>query len=383
MVPIQPTSLWSYLHFSSWEKPFYLDHFFYVSWEDALWDILPQIGVTPSIRKHATALVPSFFCPDVVENMANHGLKSIYYPVDEHFQTDPMLFAQWLETHQPQVVVILHAVGITNQLWQHTKVWLPSLPKNCLLIEDSVHRVVNPANISLAHENHVVIDSLRKVSPVPGSNFFAMAGRFEQSAKNVDQPYRTTVLWWWLVFQLCLGISTLIRWNPWQRFWNFRAEQTMLIGYDYIGDSSVSNNGWLWAKKIARYLDFDKIEKSKQEQVTAYNAILVTGIQTNRDTNLTLFSIPNIPLTDRGLLRGFPIILPLSTAQKTLDDLRTKGLIVRFELNDCPWSQQRKVVYLPLGPHLSTNDIRKIASTVVESCQTMNDNNTDNFRKNK
>lgn len=366
MTPIQPTQLWSYLWFKTTKIPSSLDHFFYVSWEDALWDLLQQMEVPAD----STALVPSFFCPDVVTNMAAHGVTSIYYPVDANFQTDPVVFKRWLEKYQPKVVVILHAVGITNKLWQECDIWLPALPKDCLLVEDSVHRVVNPQGIKLLTPNHVVIDSLRKVIPLPGSNLYTVVNRFRSRQHQHDAWYRTMVLWWWVIFQSCLGVSQLVPNRGWQRSWNLRAEQAMLIGYDLIGDSQQSNLGWKWAQVLAAHINFEKIKRTKQAQVAVYYSLLA-------EKHFDSFSVPVIPKSDWELLRGFPLILPVKkmgpskaakiirTAEETLQILRAHGLMIRFELTDCPWSKDQKVVYLPIGPHLSLRKVTAIAHTIV------------------
>lgn len=50
-----------------------------------------------------------------------------------------------------------------------------------------------------------------------------------------------------------------------------------------------------------------------------------------------------------------------------LKKLRKEGLLIRFELDDSPWSQTRKVIYLPLGPHVSHADIMWIIDTVTKT----------------
>jgi hypothetical protein len=358
MLPIQPTNWWSYLHQQKITIPDSLSHYFYTSWEDALWNLLLYFQIKPG----STALVPAFFCGDVVANMADHGLDSVFYPVNQSLQSDPKVFKQYLKKYQPQVVIIFHAVGITNPLWQQRKVWLSALPKNCLLIEDSVHRVIDPSTIKLISARHVVIDSLRKVVPIPGANVF-MDRRFDDLAQY-QQPnysYSYALLFWWLTFQLCLLISQLSISISWSKLWNKLAEQTMLRGYDLIGDNPTGGAGWQWAKWLAAHLDINKITSSKQRQVKKYQQALTPSL---KKKNSPFFAIP-FPDSDAGLLRGYPLGIKIKLAPKILTYLRSQGLLTRFELNDCPWSTKYKIIYLPLGPHLNHKQISWVCQTTT------------------
>jgi hypothetical protein len=358
MTPIQPTGF----HYFSWKPtnscPTDLKHLFYASWEDALWDLISYFNIPPD----SIVLAPSFFCGDVVHNMADHGLHTIFYSVDQNFITSPQTFAALLKKHQPQVVIIFHPVGITNLLWQHTHKWLPSLPANCLLIEDSVHRIIDPTTLKLVADRHVVIDSLRKVAPVPGANLYLQPHHKLQAPSAFQNPnYSWHVLGWWIVFQLCLTFQQLLPFWQWQKWWNNLAEKSMLKGYDVIGDSKIATAGWKWAQWLAAHLDIEKIHQTKAMQVALYQSQLVSTLQNKP----TFFTIP-FAASDAPLLRGFPVGLHIKSASKVLNALRKKGLLVRFELNDSPWSQKYKVVYLPLGPHLNTRQIKWVINTLIE-----------------
>lgn len=357
MLPIQPTNIWHYLDWQPLIIPPTLHHQFYASWEDALW----QLIVYFQLAQDSITLVPDFFCGDVISNMQSHGLKPIFYNVDQFLRTDPYYFANQLKEIQPSVVVIFNAVGITNQLWNQKEVWLPHLPKNCLLIEDCVHRVVDPNTISLLTSRHIVIDSLRKVVPIPGANLY-IDSQFStlKAPENTNHRYSFLVIGWWLAFQLCLLFSQILPIRTWWLFWNKLAEKSMLIGYDYIGDSPTSTAGWWWAKKIAKHLSPKKISTSKIKQVNQYQKMMATLLTI---PNIHFFAIP-FSKNDTGLLRGFPVGLKIDSAEKTLTELRQKGLLLRFELNDSPWSEKYKIIYLPLGPHLNQNQ-------VDWACQTM------------
>jgi hypothetical protein len=346
MISVQPTGLHHYLRKDSFVIPKNLSHFFYASWEDALWDLLRYFA----IPKKSVAMVPAFFCGDVVNNMSKHGLKSVWYPCDENFQTDPKVFRTWLLKHKPKVVAILHAAGITNQLFAHKEIWLDALPEDAILIEDSVHRIVDPEKIRLVAPRHVVMDSLRKVVPLPGSNLYGNKKTLSQLKPTTNWktvPYQISVFGWWGIFQILLALNL-----------NALAEKAMIAGYDIIGDSHVSGTGWPIVRTLAQHLDLNAIEAAKQRQVALYKKHL-SPLWEN-----SAFFLPSYPHSDSGKLRGFPVGLRLKTAQDILKKLRAKGLLVRFELNDSVWSKHNKVVYLPLGPYLSNADAIAVAKVL-------------------
>ncbi len=358
MTPIQPVGWWHYLRWQATTVPENLQHFSYLSWEDALWDLLEYF----SYPKPSTILVPEFFCADVVENMETHGLQHKTYPLDKNLQADPKVFKKLLQEYQPQVVVILHAVGITNQLFAQKDVWLSALPKDTLLIEDSVHRVVNPAEISLISPRHIVLDSLRKVAPIPGTNLFG--GEVLKELKPTDSwktiPYQSAVLAWWMIFQCCLMLALLPN-NRWKKIWNALAEKSMLRGYDWIGDNFSAASGNTVFQWLSLRLDHEKISRTKKTQVELYETLLNPLWKSPALFKLTF------PESDFGNLRGYPVGLELQNAQQILTKMRSKSLLVRFELNDFGWTQKQKIVYLPLGPHVSESQIIQICEILENS----------------
>lgn len=359
-VPVQPVGYYHYFSLNRINIPSNIGHLFYVSWEDALWDLLSHLQYT----KPTTALLPEFFCGDVVSSMICHGLKPVYYPVDKNFYTNPQVFAKYLDKHKPSVVVILHSVGITNQLFAQKKVWLPSLSPETLLIEDSVHRIVDPQKIDLISPRHVVIDSLRKVVPVPGSNLYGHKEfiNFKSPIWQQAFNYQLKVFWFWLLFQLFLKTGVLWPSISIKNYLYSKAEKTMIIGYDKIGKSYTPASGWsLWGI-MSKHLDLAKIYKTKKIQVNIYKQKLKHLLK-----NSNFFEI-NIPESDYGFLRGFPLGINVRNSSTILHKIRNNGLLLRFELNDSIWSTKHKVVYLPIGPHLTNKDIYTVCGILAKSC---------------
>lgn len=356
---IQPTGKTYFQRKNTWALPPGIAHKFYASWEDTLWDLL-LVAKTPAGAK---VLVPEFFCGDVVKNMRVHGLQTVWYPVDQQLQTNPLVFAEYVAQHQPAVIVIFHPVGISNTLFQHRSKWLSVIPVETILIEDCVHRVLQPQDIQLIHPRHVVMDSLRKVVPLAGSNVFGSPEflNFSPTASWKTWWYQVLVFGWWGMFQFFLLTGQLPFGQPWNRLMNWFAEKAMLAGYEVIGDNRLAGQAWspfLWG---AKHLNIRHIRTSKKKQVALYQKELGQIWK-----NSKVFSIP-FSSYDAEQLRGFPIGLQLATAEKILQSLRQSGLLVRFELNDSPWARKQKIIYLPLGPHLRDADVIRIAQTVTKT----------------
>src|SRR3989344_8457166 len=159
--------LYPFLKFSKTSISPRVKRFFYHSFEDALWDLLKN----KKIPRGSLFLIPDFYCGDVLENIRLHGYKFIHYPLDKNFQIKVSKFSKILKKHPPDAVVIFHACGITSRLLSDLS-WIKVLDKKTLLIEDSVHRVINPSKLKLVSDSHFIIDSLRKISPLYGSSMY-------------------------------------------------------------------------------------------------------------------------------------------------------------------------------------------------------------------
>lgn len=357
MLPIQPPFIPQFFDFKKKPK-IQPKNFrsFYISWEDALWHLLEL----HKIKKNSTVMIPSFFCWDVVENMRAHGLQEIVYPVDKNFQTDPKIFAKLLKKHQPNVIVIFHAVGITNQLFENKYLWLKTLPQNAILIEDCVHKIIDPKEITFITKNHILMDSLRKVIPVQGSQVFSQFSIPQTTSKDniLTFWYRTQIIFWWTMMQFFLTVVFYSKNKKIQKIGNQLAEKSMKIGYDIIGDHNLPGAGSPIMNYLSKFIATESIKAIKQEQVGLYETKL-KNLQKNSN-----FFIPKYAQADKKELRGFPLGIELSIAKQFLEYLRKNSILVRFELDDSIWSKKQKVVYLPLGPYVTEKDILFICNKI-------------------
>ncbi len=334
---------------------------FSLSWEDSLWHLL----LTQKVSHGSKILVPEFYCFDVVKNLKMHGLKVVTYEVDEKLRANKADFVIKLTKLKPEIVVVFHAVGIYNPLMDEIKSRQSLLRENVILIEDSVHKIIVPSEIKFVHRNHYVIDSLRKVVPLQGSCVYSQINLPQILIANKIRTlsYRLRVMWWWMVMQLNLCRAYYAKSLAQATPFNLIAETAMMKGYDLIGTSRLASPGsWIMERLIGR-IAILKIEESKANQAKMYHDGL-GEISVSKK-----MWTPKIDPNESGQLRGYPLILSLEIADRLLSNLRAEGILLRFELNDSPWSERQKIIYLPMGIHINNEDIEYVIK-ILKKCIT-------------
>ncbi len=354
MVSVQPIHLIQYLSLKRSKTPHNLKCLFYLSWEDALWDLL----LKKRVKKCSTILVPNFYCVDVENNIISHGYKVNHYPVNKDFSVNSKLFKSKIKSVNPAIIVILHSVGITNNLLKNPE-WIKELPPETIVIEDCAHRLVNPQNIKIIRKNYFIIDSLRKVVPLQGSRVFGLKEdlNFDTETNLKTLIYSSKVTALWLLMLIFWNLSQISYSTRLSLYFGVIAEKLMLLGYDVIGDSPRAASGSRFFAFLTDHLNYDKIYKVKDTQAKLYEKNLTPAVQSKNLYNGD----------SRKELRHYPVILPIKSAGKILNYLRSRGLIVRFELDDSPWSQKQKVIYLPLGLHINEKKQLNICNLVNKS----------------
>lgn len=346
MISLKPIFLWKYLKLEKNKIPRNIKRLFYLSWEDALWDILDK----KKIIKGSTVLVPEFFCGDVEENIRNHGYRVEYYPVDRKLTTSPSQLIKSISKYSPSVIVILHPVGITNQLFMQNY-WVKHLKSETILIEDSVHRIVDPTEIKFIKKNHFIIDSLRKVVPLQGSDLYGQKDDLDFSLpphfQSTGYAIRVTILWglmnvlWMLAHWTDQSDwSFLTNWSNWL---SHQATYLMKSGYKLIGDSVLPARGFVIFGFLQQFIDYEKVRIIKLKQIEFYEMAL---------KNLPKNIFEKVPYlhSDKYQMMAYPLVLPLGLNNSPLN----------FELDDSKWSEKQKIIYLPIGPHLDESHLNKI-----------------------
>lgn len=341
MISPNPIKLYKYLGFKLNKVPSGLSRLFYLSFEDVLWDIL----VRKKVKKGATIMTPEFYCGDVEVNMANHGYKVVHYPVSKYFKINVRKLLPLVQKIKPDVLVIFHAFGITNNFFENDK-WLKYLPEKTILVEDSVHKIIEPEKIRIKRKNHIVIDSLRKVIPLQGSVVYGKKTflNFNTDYANYPWRYSLKVMFLWLIMQFHLNRGGVAL-----------AHQYMMRGYDLIGDSQTGAPGLPVFDLAQKMIDYGKVKSRKAEQVLIY------------EKNLSKFRERFYRVEDRREMISFPLVFTPENGRKFLSHLRRKGILVRYQLDDCRWSRSRKAIGLPLGMHLKNSDIELIAKIALNA----------------
>lgn len=352
MINQQPSLLWKYLGLKKYKLSKDHKSKFYLSWEDALWDILRSFNIS----QKSQILVPDFFCMDVIKNMVSHGIKPFFYSLNKNLQPNAKELLQLIRNKKPTILVLFHPVGITNHLVN--KAFIQSLPSELIVIEDAVHRIIDSSTLYIYSQRHFCITSLRKIVPLQGSFVY---GREEAIKQLRGADYQKTifysfkVMFFWVLMQLCLLLQ---RTTPKFTYFGNKAEQFMQKGYDLIGDSQLPGFCPSIFALIYQFIDVSKIEQIKSDQAKQYLFLIKKHKQ---------FSIPEIKDTDFGKLRGFPVIFPRKSGESWLSAMRQKGILLRDELPGCPWTKNRLIVYLPMGPHIHPKEIKQICQLFGES----------------
>lgn len=348
-----------FLRTQTYRLPEGVSRTYFVSFEDALWVLLRTL----QIPKDSTVLLPDFYCIDVIENIKAHGLHVEYYPLDDHFQITEKELQPHITKHRPHLLIIFHACGITSAVTEKLDRILQK-NRDLIVIEDAVQRLINPEKVAILSPRHYVIDSLRKVSPLPGSFLYR---RKESPFITPDRTYKE---WqyvflsgiYYALFSVCNVLGTVLS-NPSLVIY---AHETILAAHDnLIGDSQGGYAGNPIFPHIHKRFDFEKVANRKEAQVTRYDNQL--RLLTSRFP--TWYGI-RIPTRSRGSVHAYPVgikhpqrVLVMKYIQSRL---LSQGIPVWFKFTDSPWSGKRGVLFLPMGFHINAADITRISAALEE-----------------
>ncbi len=331
-----------------------IQHYFH-SWEDALWELLRN----NNIAKGETLLFPNFYCMDVLDNVVKHGYKYQLYTLDENFNHDSNEIKLLITKYNPAIFVIFHACGITSTIFSDKEL-LEKIPTTTIILEDCVHRLINPEEIIFISHNHIIMDSLRKVSPLPGSCVYV-----EKTSQLINSPnitrksqYTRSSKILFQLFRLTIQLSTYF--NS-AYIANFAHTKILKLHDDIIGDSWQSYIGDYSVLEQHKHIDFKKIEEKKKEQAILYAKLF----EPLWKTNTNLYKI-NIPASDYKNLHVYPIGFKCSPNTSLEKFLLDHNASIWFKFPDCPWSADKSVLFLPLGFHISNNEIEKIVTLISQ-----------------
>lgn len=328
--------------------------YYYHSFEDAFWHLLHK----KRVPKKSVILFPDFYCMDVLKNVRRHGYAYAFYPLNPNFQADQTQLTKLIQKVKPHVVVVFHACGITSEL-MIKKDWLKKVPPTTLLIEDSVHRLIDPEEVRVVRPNHFIIDSLRKVSPLPGSFLYGSEKDIDfNSPRKKLTPYFFSSRALYFLFRKIFKMG--YRFNS-RRLVGFSHTLILKLHDNIIGNSLSAHPGVGKFEEMHDRIDFEKVEQVKKEQTQAYEYHLYPLFSQSK-----LFRKIAMPEGDFEKLHVYPLAYKLKSNKKFLSYLHRHKIVVWNKFPDCPWSRRENVLFLPLGFHMDEAKIRFIAEKLED-----------------
>jgi len=329
-----------------------IKRYYYHSFEDALWDLLAKKRAPRETR----ILVPDFYCTDVVENIKKHGYTPIFYPVDRHFQIQPKALQSIIDEVKPHALILFHACGIQNICV--TKEFIQK--QRCLVIEDAVHRLVDPSSVHLFGDHHFVIDSLRKVSPIPGSFIYGtdIGLSYTPEPFSMDVGYLFTSLSWYIAFRIALTTSVVCNST---RLASFAHDVILKHHDDIIGDRMLPQRGIPPLAWIAGFINPHAIAARKRIQVTEFTRLSKKLFRTH-----PFFYPVRMSLRDYGNLHIFPVGMKY-VPKGFIPYLHSRHMAVWCKFEDSSWALNHHVLFLPLGFHISDEEIHSSMNTLSTS----------------
>ena len=304
--------------------------------------------------------MPNFYCLDVVKNIREHGYRVELYPLDNNFQIAPKRFMKLYRDMCPSVVILFAASGITSNLSENKAV-IKKMTEHSLIISDYVHRIIDPQQVTFLSRRHIVIDSIRKNTPLPGSFVYLT----QDLAQELEAPSLRTIPYVLLVSLRYLYYRTLLSIAA-------HLHNTSLVTYadvvalkahdDLVGDSQLGNAGLPWVPHIHRHLNLKKIKRTKKSQVKTYLTLLNPLL-----SRIPGMEVPAIKESDLGELRALPLIATGKLAKKVERALTPLNVWAIFP--DSPWSLNKRVFFLPLGFHIKPDDQRTIVDSLASLSQ--------------
>ncbi|MFZ2190516.1 MAG: hypothetical protein WAV48_07125, partial [Candidatus Magasanikiibacteriota bacterium] len=256
---LQPNKVLPFLSFKKQEWPKEITREYYLSFEDALWDLLPRLGY----KKGAKFLVPDFYCVDVINNIIDHGYNVSYYKLNEDLSINEDTLIVSIASERPDIFVDFKIAGIATNLPERI---LKKLPFYTLVITDKVHSLVGSAvdNYPVS-DKHLILTSNRKVSPFPGS--MAIYTRNARvSSSHLPIWYVLTAFVFWMKYLFVLKIASLFGIVKLAVY----AEKLLKIHDDLIGDAKTSSPlSRIWFSLFDR-INITKIEAKKLQDYQAY-----------------------------------------------------------------------------------------------------------------
>jgi hypothetical protein len=314
----------------------------FLSFEDALWSLISR-----NVSINSTLLFPSFFCVDVLDNCRLHGYKVETYPLDKYLEISEELLSDYIERTQPRVIFVFHPLGYYSKIIDYKTIWRDDM----LVIEDSVHRLVDSP--VLRNDNHIIIDSIRKITPLFGSCIWTTLALDKPKYNFGDIIIFVRIYYFWRKFQSVINSGT-----------GQGSIAKVVRGYNYLNssDNQIGDNYRpialpTYLAKERQYLDILKIQSVRSEQWILYNKSLFNFLHDER----FCIMLNSHPLDQPAF---YPLITISDYAFLIREYLLSQRVVTFVEFSDSSWSVDKNILCLPLGTHVSVEDVENICSAI-------------------
>jgi len=356
---LQPFRFFPYLGTKKLVWPKGIETLYYLSFEDALWDLLPRLGY----KRNSVIFVPRFYCKDVAENMRNHGYTVVVYPQNDDYSYNVKEIMTLVEEYSPDVFVEFQIAGMRSTLLSEIE---RKLSLRTLIVSDRVHEFVYPHMDYFPHsDRHLIISSYRKVSAFNGS-LAVFTRNYRKGSNKLPLAYTLHVLWLWSLFMIFTKASYLLSSIKLAKI----ADKTLAKHNDLIGDSLVSAPLPMFFAKIYSYFAIEKIFEVKMSQYRRY----LDALSAEFEKYSWLDELSTIEEINYGRVRGFPIFIREGKVVDFLASAEKMGLLLFTQLDDLMDKGQKfRLVLLPLGPHLSDSALKNIIKRVKKALTLTNE----------
>lgn len=350
---LQPFKILPFLGKEYRKWPTKLSTEMFLSFEDALWNLLPRLGYP----KGSKILVPSYYCVDVVNNMIAHGYNVAYYPLKNDLTYDLGEILKVVEEEECNIFVEFQVNGVRNNLLKDIE---RKLHPRIFIISDRVHSVMTATEEFIPHnDRHMFLNSYRKVTPFPGSlAVFSRSIRKESVKQRYPWGYLVKAFALWGFHVLLLRISYIFS----SQSAMDKALKILTIHDNLIGDSVQSASLPRWTKFFYEFIDQEKVSYAKRERIFIYESVLGDFLRKS-----PRFQLPANLSDSYDMLRGYPIITSYEDGLRLTKKLQKNKLSIIAQSPNSPWSAHQSLFLFPLSPSFTKKDVKDIAQRLLKS----------------
>ncbi|MFA6322854.1 MAG: hypothetical protein WCX71_05305 [Candidatus Buchananbacteria bacterium] len=343
--------------YAFFQKNYFKKKNFFLSFADALVCLIKQL---PGITGQDNILLPNFYCPDTLNFISHYG-RLIFYKVNSDFSIDKENYFEQIAKFNPKIIINYCFTGFELTLEEKTRL-LQTIKPDTIIIDDFAHRIIEPEKIDYLNNNHFIIDSIRKHSPVLGSHLLGQ--KFLCQNKNVAglNLYKLKAHFWQLIKgALELG-SYLFR----SVFLNDLSEKAFLIHDEIIGNNPQATGGSWLSFLIYNLIDRKKLKAHYHQIAMYYNQKL------SETKNALIYNLDS-KIIKKSELNYYPLFVNNKIKFDLLQYLREKNIFADIlwpaeevknqELN---YGLYDSFIIFPLNYLINKDDIDYLAKNIDE-----------------